>query len=45
MKIIEYYHYSKWLSESKDGKKHNYKGIKFIKEFIKKYVLYILKRI
>ena len=35
MEIIEYYHYSKRLSESKDGKKHNYKGIKFIKEFIK----------
>ena len=35
LEIIEYYHYSKRLSESKDGKKHNYKGIKFIKEFIK----------
>ena len=33
--IIEYYYYSKRLSESKVEKKNGYTGIKLIKEFIK----------
>ena len=33
--IIEYYYYSKRLSESKVEKKNDYTGIKLIKEFIK----------
>ena len=45
LEIIEYYYYSKRLSESKEEKKNDNKGIKLIKEFIKKYVLYIWKRI
>ena len=35
MKIIEYYYYSKRLSESKDEKKNDNKGFNLIKEFIK----------
>ena len=35
MEIIEYYYYTKWLSESKEGKKNDNNGIKLIKEFIK----------
>ena len=35
LKTIEYYYYSKKLSNSKDGKKKDNKGIKLIKEFIK----------
>ena len=38
---IEYYYYSKKLSNSKDGKKKDNKGIKLIKTFIKNmYYLY-----
>ena len=33
--IIEYYYYSKRLSEAKDERKNDNKGIKLIKEFIK----------
>ena len=35
LKVIEYYYYSKKLSNSKDGKKNDNKGIKLIKTFIK----------
>ena len=35
LKTIEYNYYSKKLSNSKDGKKKDNKGIKLIKEFIK----------
>ena len=36
MEIIEYYYYySKRISESKEEKKNDNKGIKLIKEFIK----------
>jgi hypothetical protein len=35
LEIIEYYYYSKRLSESKEEKKNDSKGIKLIKEFIK----------
>ena len=35
LEIIEYYYYSKRLSESKDEKKNDNIGIKLIKEFIK----------
>ena len=35
LEIIEYYYYSKSLSESKDEKKKDNNGIKLIKEFIK----------
>ena len=35
LEIIEYYYYNKRLSESKEEKKNDYKGIKLIKEFIK----------
>ena len=35
LKIIEYYYYSKRLSESKNEKKNDNNGIKLIKEFIK----------
>ena len=41
LKAIEYYYYSKKLSNSKDGKKKDNKGIKLIKTFIKNmYYLY-----
>ena len=41
LKVIEYYYYSKKLSNSKDGKKKDNKGIKLIKTFINnKYYLY-----
>ena len=41
LKVIEYYYYSKKLSNSKDGKKKDNKGIKLIKTFIKNmYYLY-----
>jgi len=41
LKTIEYYYYSKKLSNSKDGKKKDNKGIKLIKTFIKNmYYLY-----
>ena len=33
--IIEYYYYSKRLSESKDERKNDNNGIKLVKEFIK----------
>ena len=35
LEIIEYYYYSRRLSESKDERKNDYNGIKLIKEFIK----------
>ena len=35
LKAIEYYYYSKKLSNSKDGKKKDNKGFKLIKTFIK----------
>ena len=35
MEIIEYYYYSKRISESKEVKKNDNNGIKLIKEFIK----------
>ena len=35
LEIIEYYYYSKRISESKEEKKNDNKGIKLIKEFIK----------
>ena len=35
LEIIEYYYYSKRLSESKEEKKNDKDGIKLIKEFIK----------
>ena len=35
LEIIEYFYYSKRLSEAKDGKKNDNKGIQLIKEFIK----------
>ena len=35
LEIIEYYYYNKRLSESKEEKKNDNKGIKLIKEFIK----------
>ena len=35
LEIIEYYYYTKRLSESKEEKKNDNKGIKLIKEFIK----------
>ena len=35
LEIIEYYYYSKKLSESKNEKKNDNNGIRFIKEFIK----------
>ena len=35
MEIIEYYYYSKKLSESKDEIKNDNNGIKLIKKFIK----------
>ena len=35
MEIIEYYFYSKRLSESKNEKNNDNNGIKLIKEFIK----------
>ena len=35
MEIIEYYYYSKKLSESKDERKNDNNEIKLIKEFIK----------
>ena len=35
MEIIEYYYYSKRLSEAKDERKNDNKGIQLIKEFIK----------
>ena len=34
-KINEYFYYSKRLSEAKDEKKNDNKGIQLIKEFIK----------
>ena len=34
LKVIEYYYYSKKLSNSKDGKKKDNKRIKLIKTFI-----------
>ena len=41
LKVIEYYYYSKKLSNSKDSKKKDNKGIKLIKTFIKNmYYLY-----
>ena len=41
LEIIEYYYYNKRLSESKEEKKNDNKGIKLIKEFIKNmYYLY-----
>ena len=41
LKAIEYYYYSKKLSNSKDGKKKDNKVIKLIKTFIKNmYYLY-----
>ena len=36
LEIIEYYYYSKRISESKDEKNKDNNGIKLIKEFIKK---------
>ena len=44
LEIIEYY-YSKRLSEAKDERKNDNKGIQLIKEFIKKNVLNIWKRV
>jgi len=35
LEIIEYYYYSKKLSESKNEKKYDNNGIRLIKEFIK----------
>ena len=35
LEIIEYYYYTKRISESKEEKKNDNKGIKLIKEFIK----------
>ena len=35
LEIIEYYYYSKRLSEAKDERKNDNKGIQLIKEFIK----------
>ena len=35
LEIIEYFYYSKKLSESKDEKENDNNGIKFIKKFIK----------
>ena len=35
LEIIEYYYYSKKLSESKNEKKNDNNGIRLIKEFIK----------
>ena len=35
LEIIEYYYYSKKLSESKSEKKNDNNGIRLIKEFIK----------
>ena len=43
LKVIEYYYYSKKLSNSKDGKKKDNKGIKLIKTFIKKSITYMEK--
>ena len=41
LKIIEYFYYSKKLSDAKDAKKNDNKGIKLIKTFIKNmYYLY-----
>ena len=44
LKVIEYYYYSKKLSNSKDGKKKDNKGIKLIKTFIKKCIIYMEKQ-
>ena len=44
-KIIEYYYYSKRLSESKDEIKKDNNGIKLIKEFKKICIIHMEKNI
>ena len=45
LEIIEYYYYSKRISESKEEKKNDNKGIKLIKEFIKICIMHMEKNL
>ena len=45
MEIIEYYFYSKRLSEFKEEKKNDNNGIKLIKEFIKIFIIHMEKNL
>ena len=45
MEIIEYYYYSKRLSESKDEKKNDNNLIKLIKEFKKICIIHMEKNL